>query len=83
MKNIIKPMAIAVCAIAMCGVTGCGSAESQYESVLREISAANYDGKVNEKDVAKQMEAFRALPPEAQKKELEKTKKEWDEMKNM
>ena len=68
---------------AMLGFVGCGATESQYEIILREGNAAINGGKANEQEISEAMKEFRAMTPEQQKAELEKTKKEWAELKKL
>ena len=83
MNKLMKVALMTICVGTMLGLAGCGNAESQYESILREGNAAINGGKANEQEISEAMKEFRAMTPEHQKAELEKTKKEWAELKKL
>ena len=83
MNKLMKVALMTICVGTMLGFVGCGNAESQYESILREGNAVINGGKANEQEISEAMKEFRAMTPEQQKAELEKTKKEWAELKKL
>lgn len=86
----MKKIMMVLAAAAMFGIVGCGGSESspaaEFESLVRDIEKIQHDGKVNEAEVKKEVEEFKAMSAEEQKQALEmarELKKEAPKLKEM